>query len=757
MNISSKNTNISWITVPKQSESEWSTYQKSFVLDKKTENATVRFECNCTCALYVNGEFITSGTGRYPERVYYYEITPWLHEGENTLLLMLGDHYFQPFGLDVTQKRTYSFNQFALEFTAAFSDGTSLVIPTDSSWVCTDGGKEQYVTESAQVTKTEYSRFWENAALWKDVKYYKPKIPDAVLSVVGKEYLDYANKKAPTLIPFDKVVETNMEYSDGSYINKNNADECYIILDFGQPIIGYGELEYTARKDVTFNAKFDYSETVSDFYDNPETKYYIDRCQITETLSADKSFYRNHRRRAYRYTKMTFTGDVKDFTIHSFKIRQSLFPETEKGYFSCSDEMLNKIWEHGKYTLHINKQQEYESCPRNEMLFFAGDGAIDALIDMYAFGNCDMLKTSLSLDHTRNAAGIAPTAAFNRSVWQWDYIAWRVVCIYNYYSYTGDGEFLKLHYSDAVKNIHWLIERMNNNSLLYQTPAFISTSGTGMAQVDWACSLHRIGENVFLNCLLYKALDCISRLANEMGDTENSHSWETLAKTVREKINERLWSDEKKAYLDGMSDNVAQDANTFAVLFGVADSERADIALETMKQRLWSPYGSTMLDAYLENKDLRGGNTMISPMMSAFECEARFIHDRAEEGIELIRRVWGTMLEKGATTFWEFTPNDNVSRWPAPCHAWSAGCTYLLSAYVLGIRQTSPKWSSIVFAPRPCDLKYGKGVVVTPSGIIAASWVTDENGVKTFKLAVPKNVECTTSLPDGAKIELIKY
>ena len=90
-------------------------------------------------------------------------------------------------------------------------------------------------------------------------------------------------------------------------------------------------------------------------------------------------------------------------------------------------------------------------------------------------------------------------------------------------------------------------------------------------------------------------------------------------------------------------------------------------------------------------------------------------------GLELIRRVWGTMLEKGATTFWEFTPNDSVSRWPAPCHAWSAGCTYLLSAYVLGIRQTSPKWSSIVFAPRPCDLKYGKGVVVTPSGIIAAA------------------------------------
>ncbi len=757
MEISSKNTNISWITVLKKSESEWSAYKKSFVLDKPIDKATVRFECNCTCALYVNGEFVTSGTGRYPERVYYYEITSRLHGGENTLELLLGDHYFQPFGLDVTKKRDYSFNQFALEFNTAFSDGTSLVIPSDGSWVCTDGEKERHVTETAQVTKAEYSRFWENAALWKDVKNYKADIPEAVLSVVGKEYSDYLNKKAPTLIPFDKVIETNMEYTDGCFINKNNETECYILLDFGQPVIGYGEMEYTATGDVTFNAKFDYSETVSEFYDNPEAKYYIDRCQITETLPADRNFYRNHRRRAYRFTKMVFTGEVKGLTIRSFKIRPCLFPETVKGYFSCSDEMLTKAWENGKYTLHVNKQQEYESCPRNEMLFFAGDGAIDALIDTYAFGNCEMLKTSLSLNHTHAASGLASASAFNRTVWQWDYVAWRVICIYNYYSYTGDKSFLCLHYPEAVQNIQWLIERMNNHSLLYQTPSFVSTSGTGMAQVDWACSLHRIGENVFLNCLLYKALCSISKLANETGDTENSRSWDSLAKTVREKINERLWSDEKKAYLDGMSDNVAQDGNTFAVLFGVADSERAEAALNTMKQKLWSPYGSTMLDAYLENKDLRGGNTMISPMMSAFECEARFMRGHAEDGLELIRRVWGTMLKKGATTFWEFTPNDDVSRWPAPCHAWSAGCTYLLSAYVLGIRQTAPNWTSMVFAPRPCDLKSGKGVVPTPQGIIAASWETDSQGMTVFKLALPKSIECMTSLPKNSNLELVRY
>ena len=757
MEISSKNTNISWITLPKKSEVEWSTYKRTFTVEKAFENAVVSFECDCTCALFINGEFITSGNGRYPERVYCFEVSEYLKKGENKIELVLGDHYFQPFGNDVTKKRGFSLNQAALELKVSYADGTALTLVTNSKWRCTDGNKETPVIETMQVTKLEYETFWKNAALWKDVRNFVPEIPRDVLSVAGEEYLNYANKKAPSRIPFDKVVTTNMEYRDGCFTNASGEKECFIILDFGLPVIGYTEMEYEAKGTVSFNSKYDYSETVEDFYDNPETKYYIDRCQITETLSPTEKFYRNLRRRAFRYTKLLFTGAVQDLKITSFTLRPCLFPESTKGYFSCSDGMLNKAWENGKYTLHINKQQEYESCPRNEMLFFAGDGAIDALIDMYTFGDCDMLKTSLTLKHNPSAGGITHTAAFNRTVWQWDYIAWRVICIYNYYSYTADMEFLKQHYTDSVRNVSWLIERMNGDNLLFQTPAFVSTFNSAMAQVDWACSIYRLGENVFLNSLLYKVLDCISRLACDMGDTENSRLWSELAEKVKRAINEKLWNNEKKAYVDGMSDSVAQDANTFAVLFGVADKERANAALDTMKSRLWSPYGSAMLDTYLENKDLRGGNNMISPMMSAFECEARFMHGRAEEGLELIRRVWGTMLKKGATTFWEFTPNDADSRWQAPCHAWSAGCTYLLSAYVLGIRQTAPNWKKVIFAPRPCDLAFGKGVVPTPYGLIAASWTKDESGALRFKLALPKDTELTTDLPHGATVEILRY
>ena len=428
-----------------------------------------------------------------------------------------------------------------------------------------------------------------------------------------------------------------------------------------------------------------------------------------------------------------------------------MFPENKKGWFSCSDNLLNDIWHTGKYTFHLIKQQEYESCPRNEMLFFAGDGAIDSAIDTYVFGDCRMLNTSLSLKHEEKAAGISTVTSFNRTVWQWDYFAWRIISIYNYFRHYGEKEFLENYYGEAVTNILWLIERMNDRNLLFQVPAFHSTSSSTMIQVDWACSIHRLGENAFLYCLLYKSLICMAELAKEMND-ERAEEWEELAKKVKNAINTHLFNEEKQAYMDSLGEAICQDTNALAVLFGIADGKEENV-LNTVKENLWSENGSAMADELLFNRNLRGGNTTVSPMMSTHEAEAWFENGKAEEGLTLIRKVWGSMLKKGATTFWEFNPNNANDKWEhSVCHGWSAGCTYLLSAYILGVRAIKGNWQEIVFAPRPCDLSEFAGVVPTEKGFIAASLKN-----KTFLLALPEKVKVTLDIPSGYEVKIIKY
>ena len=319
-------------------------------------------------------------------------------------------------------------------------------------------------------------------------------------------------------------------------------------------------------------------------------------------------------------------------------------------------------------------------------------------------------------------------------------------------------EFLREFYEETENSLLWLLERVGKNNLIFQPPCFFSTYAFTLGQVDWACSPARLGDKPYLNALLYKSLTAMAELAKDMGYTDKSDKWNVMAQDVKDAINKHLWSDEKKAYIDSMDDYVSQDGNTVPILFGVADEEKAKAAFDTMKDRLWSPYGASILDAPVAHT--RGGNTTVSPLMCAYEAEARFLYGFPEDALDLIRRCWGNMLHKGAKTFWEFSPNNDYERWDAVAHAWSAGCTYLLSAYVLGIRMTQPGYKAIIFEPAVCDLTSVSGVVPTPYGFVAASYKQIESEGKTvnkFEIALPEAIELEYKLPDSSVIEIIRY
>ncbi len=729
-----KNTNINWITTVNGKKEEWIRYKKSFTVKKDVKNAVVRFESDAVCAVFINGEFLISGTGRTPERVNCHQVTSLIHKGENIIEILLGGHYFQNFAFSTREKRGYWLNQAAVEVFIEFSDGSEEKIATDKTW-------GENAIETMQVTKKEYETMWENAFCWQEERYVK--IPDAVLEVAGEEYEKYALNKQEKIINYKNVVETDFEYNDGTFIS--TKEENYVIVDFGKTIIGYVEIDFEG-KNAFVDSIFDVTENLKDFEFQGDWAYTVERLATSDKM--ESGFFRNYRRRAFRYLKLIFKGNLK---INSIKVRVCMCQENVTGWFKCNDSLLNDIWQVGKYTFHLIKQQEYESCPRNEMLFFSGDGVVSALIDNYVFGNCEMLNTSLSLKHEGKAAGISNVECFDRTVWQWDYFAWRIICIYNYYQNYGKKAFLEKYYNEATRNILWLIERMNDKNLLFQIPAFHSTSSSTMIQVDWACSVHRLGENAFLNCLLYKSLCCMSELGDKMND-ERSEYWGNLATKVKNAINENLYNEEKQAYMDGLGEAICQDANVLAVLFGVADKDRAQKVLNTIKENLWSECGSAMADRILKNGNLRGGISTVSPMMSTHEAEAWFENGKAEEGLTLIRKVWGSMLEKGATTFWEYNPNNKTDKWEhSVCHGWSAGCTYLLSAYVLGVRPIE-NWQKIIFAPNPCDLSEFSGVVPTEKGFIAVNF---KNNV--FTLAVPENIEVIKEIPDGYDLKILKY
>lgn len=748
---------ISWITVPKKDGEEWVRYQKPFYAKKPVRSAVFRFECDCVCALYVNGDLAACGNGRMPERVNAHEITSRLHAGENTLSLVLGSAYFQQRGLDIKSARGFWLNTAAAELCVEYEDGEREILATDPTWTAVSDGVRQDVIETAIVTEAEYRMMWANAAVWPERSLHRRKIPREIAEVVGEDYLRYAERDIPECVSPVAVLSTNLNAQNGALVtDPKSAEPPFVIYDFGRLHVGFTEVTYEATAETKLTFIHDVYEDPADFDAVPLNER-VAMLAVTLPLKSDEEKILNLRRRAFRYLKLSFPQGVS-VTVKDVRLRVCMFPEIQTGWFHSSDPLLNEAWETGKYTLNVNKQQEYESCPRYEMQFFAGDGAIDAWIDEYAFGGHDLLNASLSVKHEESSTGVLFTDKWNRNAIQWDYFAWRILCIHLHYKSTGDREFLERYYEEGRTNLLWQLERRNSRGLIFQRPCFVSSFRYVLGQTEWTCSSSRVGEKTALNALLYASLIAMAEMAVDMGEAENAAQWSLLAKEVRTAINTHLWSEEKRCYVDSLDDFVAQDANTLAILFGVADGERRDAALDTMRKRLWSPYGSTILDSYVPHT--RGGNTLISPFMTALEAKARFEADRPEEGLLLIRRCWGTMLSKGAKTFWEFSPNNATDAWKYRAHAWSAGCTWLLSAYILGIRAADVDYRSILFAPRPCDLTELSGVVPTPAGYIAAacrSTTVDGRVVREFVLAVPESVEVKADLPKDSTLRIVTY
>ena len=365
--INTEKPRITWIGNKRPlSDGEWITYTKNIKLDKKVKSAVVRFECDCSCALYINGEFVISGTGKNPERVNCHEVTSLFADGDNSISVTLSSGYFQGRTVSISKFRDFWFSQFAMEFDIEFVGGEKLVVPTDNSWTAKLSGGDAPAMETMPVTDPEYDNFWKYATVWQEKKLHKAEIPEAITAVVGDEYKAYAEKETPKYAYPEKVAKTNMILVGDKYVSDENCDEApYIIYDFVTTRVGYARFDYKTDKDCAVTLGFDFRENISDFDNDPKREWanVIEALVVKLDLKKDENTAFNLRRRAFRFLKVEFEKGAK-VEIQNACVHQCLYPNMKEGWFDCSDEKLNRMWEMGKYTLHVNKQQEYESSHR---------------------------------------------------------------------------------------------------------------------------------------------------------------------------------------------------------------------------------------------------------------------------------------------------------------------------------------------------------------------------------------------------------
>ena len=293
------------------------------------------------------------------------------------------------------------------------------------------------------------------------------------------------------------------------------------------------------------------------------------------------------------------------------------------------------------------------------------------------------------------------------------YSMYWVINLADYYQYTGDTAFVRQEWPIVARELAWDAQQVNSQGL------FVTNSSDG---ANWNVERH-FGVFTYYNAVYYRTLIDASMLARAAGHSDAAHTFAQQAASLKTAINQNLFDPQIGAYDISTTQRgqVAQDANAYAVLYGIAPASKVPGILSAMTKALATPYG----DLNVPSPVPAGFGQTISPFMGSYDLWARFhAHDTAAAMKELIDE-WGHMATTDpASTFWEkMTPAGAVeSGYTSTAHGWATGATAALSEYVLGIRPVAAGYRSWIVEPQPGSLRWAEGKVPTPHGPLAVKW-----------------------------------
>lgn len=400
--------------------------------------------------------------------------------------------------------------------------------------------------------------------------------------------------------------------------------------------------------------------------------------------------------RAFRYIYAVWDPNLG---LEKISALYEYLPVKYKGNFSCSDSLLNRIYDVSLYTLHLNTREFHLDGIKRDRWVWSGDACQSYLMNFYTFFDEDVNKRTLYA-----LRGHDPVETHINTIL--DYSFYWMIGIYDHFLYTGDTAFVKQIYPRMKSLMEFCLSRTNANGFVEGLPG-------DWVFIDWA-EIDKKGEVSFEQMLLARGLEAMTLCATVTNDREYAGKCRKLSNEIRQKIFDVFWSNDKKAFLHNrengiLSDKVTRYANMFAILFGYVDDEKKQEIKENV---------------ILNNEILK----ITTPYMKFYELASLCEIGEKEKVIGFVKDYWGGMLKLGATTVWEaFDPkqtgDEHYAMYGRPfgkslCHAWGANPVYLFGKYLLGVKPTSPGYQSYLIEPSLAGLEWIKGSVPTPNGTI---------------------------------------
>jgi alpha-L-rhamnosidase len=325
-----------------------------------------------------------------------------------------------------------------------------------------------------------------------------------------------------------------------------------------------------------------------------------------------------------------------------------------------------------------------------------------------------------------------------------DYSVYWLLDLADYYLYSGDTSFVSQELPVVKNELAWDASQVNSAGLLV-------TNSSDDADWDFY-DPGKTGEVTEYNLLYYKALLDGAVLATAAGDTTDAATYTSDAGALKTAINGNLYDSSTGLYYLSNTDTttVAQDANSLAVLYGVAPAAADAKLLAALKTDLWTtPYGP---------KPFTGStySNVISPYVTGYEVDASLSANDTADAESLLETVWGDMINPSnpddTGTMWENISASNgqvgFGASSSLAHGWATTPVSALSGYFLGVQPATAGYATWTVEPHPGDLSWAEGNVPTPHGSIAVDWA-GQSGTGQFSMQVsaPSGTTGTIAVP----------
>ena len=703
------------------SNSESPLLRKQFEINTPVEKTHLYVNSLGYHEVYLNGtkvgtDVLSPSVSQFNKRsqVVTYDVSPYIRQGRNDLVIWLGRGWYQPGLPGVVDKSPLLKTQLEVLKNSKWDT----LFASDATWSCRESGytgigdwrPHRFGGEQIEAGKLldDFTAATLDAVAWSAVQ--KVDVPEHAVST--------------------RMTEPNRIQEEIRSIQISSLGKDSWLVDMGKVLTGWAEIHFPILKEG--------QEIVMEYCDHLEKNQPVDQGQIDRYIASgkNKEIFRNRfNYHGFRYIKISnlpaqpSPENIRAYLIHTdYKVASS---------FECSDPDMNAIHDMIQYALRCLSLGGYLiDCPQVERLGYGGDGNASTQTAQTMFDLSPLYANWMQAwaDCIREDGGMPHTAPNPYGAGGGPYwCGFIITASWNTYINYGDARLIEKYYPVMQ---HWLeyVQKHTVDGLLQRWP---DTDYRGWYLGDWATpegvdQTAKPSVDLVNNCFISVCYATMEKIATFLGKKNDATAYAVQKEQLKKLIHERFFDNASNSYATGSQIDLI-----YPMLAQVTPKELVTAVTKTL---------------YMETEQNKGGH-LATGLVGIPVLTEWAIHNRSADWVYgMLKKKdypgYLYMLEHGATATWEHWNGDR-----SHIHNCYNGIGAWFYQAIGGIRpdEEFPGYRRVIIAPQvPSGINWAKTSKETPFGTVAVDWEVKEKMLY-MNLTIPPGCTALLELPENVR------